>query len=198
MLRHFRQISILILPSLAKKRTTQRASKARRRPPQKKKKKKKKKSRGILYSLTRLIVVLGIAAALHHYWPQLRALAERAPNQLILTSRAIAGTTELQIALAREGFSPGSIDGASGSQTKRALLAYQTAHDLPQTGSFDEATAQFSESKTPCSPNGNSGWRISPKSPPSRKVGAHVGNSTTCALTRPWKCSPNRLKPTPT
>ena len=142
MLRHFRQISILILPSLAKKRTTQRASKARRRPPQKKKK-KKKKSRGILYSLTRLIVVLGIAAALHHYWPQLRALAERAPNQLILTSRAIAGTTELQIALAREGFSPGSIDGASGSQTKRALLAYQTAHDLPQTGSFDEATAQL-------------------------------------------------------
>ena len=48
----------------------------------------------------------------------------------------------MQIALAREGFSPGSIDGNIGSQTKRALLDYQAAHDLPQTGRFDDATAQ--------------------------------------------------------
>ncbi|MFQ3224819.1 MAG: lipoprotein-anchoring transpeptidase ErfK/SrfK [Lentimonas sp.] len=123
---------------MAKKRTIKHATQARRRPT-----KKKKNSRGILYSLTRLIVVLGIAAALYHYWPQLRTFAERAPRQPITTARAILDTTELQIALAREGFSPGSIDGSSGTQTKRALLAYQTAHDLPQTGTFDEATAQL-------------------------------------------------------
>ncbi|CAA6679423.1 MULTISPECIES: L,D-transpeptidase [unclassified Lentimonas] len=123
---------------MAKKRTTKRASKARRRPTQ------KKKSRGILYSLIRILVILGIAVALYYYWPQLRTFVENATkSQPIITSRAIVGTTELQIALAREGFSPGSIDGATGSQTKRALLAYQTAHDLPQTGTFDEATAEL-------------------------------------------------------
>ena len=131
---------------MAKKRTsTKRASKSRRRPA-----KKKKQSRSLLYSLTRIIVALGIAAALYYYWPQLRAFAESAiKSQQVVTTRAIDGTTELQIALAREGFSPGSIDGSIGSQTKRALLAYQTAHELPQTGNFDAATAERLRIKDP-------------------------------------------------
>ncbi len=55
-------------------------------------------------------------------------------------SRPVANTIELQMALAREGFSPGSIDGSVGSQTRQALLAYQGAHQLPPTGEFDAAT----------------------------------------------------------
>lgn len=55
-------------------------------------------------------------------------------------NRAISNTTELQIALARNGFSPGSIDGKIGSQTKLALLAYQSAHGLALTGVFDIET----------------------------------------------------------
>jgi lipoprotein-anchoring transpeptidase ErfK/SrfK len=48
-------------------------------------------------------------------------------------------TLELQIALARSGFSPGSIDGAMGLQTRQALTAYQRAHGLPPTSDGDEA-----------------------------------------------------------
>jgi peptidoglycan hydrolase-like protein with peptidoglycan-binding domain len=54
--------------------------------------------------------------------------------------RKIQNTLELQIALARSGFSPGSIDGALGSQTRQALTAYQRAHELPPTGEWDVAT----------------------------------------------------------
>ena len=129
---------------MAKKRTTKRASKAKRRTAP------KKTHRGILYSLTRLLVVFGVAAAVYHYWPQLHTFFENATQrQPPITTRAIADTTELQIALAREGFSPGSIDGTTGSQTKRALLAYQTAHDLPQTGSFDQTTAKLLQIEDP-------------------------------------------------
>ncbi len=56
-------------------------------------------------------------------------------------ARAVLNTMELQIALARAGFSPGSIDGKDGGQTQLALLAYQTAHNLPTSGIFDSATA---------------------------------------------------------
>lgn len=55
--------------------------------------------------------------------------------------RPISGNTELQIALSREGFSPGSIDGKLGGQTKQALAAYQQANGLDETGVFDETTA---------------------------------------------------------
>lgn len=54
--------------------------------------------------------------------------------------RAIQTALELQIALARKGFSPGSIDGTVGSQTRQALAAYQRAHQLPQTAEWDSAT----------------------------------------------------------
>jgi lipoprotein-anchoring transpeptidase ErfK/SrfK len=47
---------------------------------------------------------------------------------------------EAQVALSRTGISPGSIDGASGSQTRGALEAFQKAHGLQVTGTLDEAT----------------------------------------------------------
>lgn len=55
--------------------------------------------------------------------------------------RLVSGNAELQVALSREGFSPGSIDGKLGGQTKQALTAYQQAHGLDETGVLDEATA---------------------------------------------------------
>ncbi|MDQ8192872.1 L,D-transpeptidase [Coraliomargarita sp. SDUM461004] len=54
--------------------------------------------------------------------------------------RPIVNTLELQMALARKGFSPGSIDGTIGTQTRQAIRAYQIAHNLSPTGEFDVAT----------------------------------------------------------
>ena len=47
---------------------------------------------------------------------------------------------EVQVALGRLGFSPGSIDGLSGPQTRAALQAYQHGKGLPVTGIVDRAT----------------------------------------------------------
>ena len=47
---------------------------------------------------------------------------------------------ELQVALARNGISPGSIDGAVGSQTRAALRAFQQRERVPVTGQLDAAT----------------------------------------------------------
>lgn len=95
----------------------------------------------------RIIVVVITATAVILYWPQLRSLTD--VSSPAPSARAIIGITELQIALAREGFSPGSIDGASGSQTQRALLAYQTSHGLPLTGTFDPDTAELLQIQEP-------------------------------------------------
>ena len=86
------------------------------------------------------------AALVSHYWPQLRNLTDFSKGS---SARAINGTAELQIALARVGFSPGSIDGASGTQTQAALLAYQTSHGLPRSGAFDADTAQILQIQEP-------------------------------------------------
>ena len=47
---------------------------------------------------------------------------------------------EAQIALAREGFSCGPIDGVGGAQSAAALRAYQESRELPVTGALDPAT----------------------------------------------------------
>ena len=57
-----------------------------------------------------------------------------------MLGRAITNALELQMALARSGFSPGSIDGSIGTQTRQALSAYQIAHQLHPSGEFDLAT----------------------------------------------------------
>ena len=54
--------------------------------------------------------------------------------------RPVRNVLEAQIALARLGLSPGCIDGAWGTQTSRALLAYQIHHALPVSGQLDEET----------------------------------------------------------
>ncbi len=53
---------------------------------------------------------------------------------------AISPTLRGQILLDRLGFSPGEIDGRSGSNLRRAVEAYQRAHQLATSGTLDDAT----------------------------------------------------------
>jgi len=54
--------------------------------------------------------------------------------------RPVRDTLEMQLALARQGISCGSIDGIVGSQTRAALRAFQRKEQLPLTGTLDAAT----------------------------------------------------------
>lgn len=56
------------------------------------------------------------------------------------TSRPVQSVFEAQVALARQGISAGSIDGAIGSQTRAALRAFQHRERLPATGELDAIT----------------------------------------------------------
>lgn len=54
--------------------------------------------------------------------------------------RPVHNLFEAQILLARQGISPGSIDGVPGSQTRAALRAFQEREGLPPTGELDAVT----------------------------------------------------------
>jgi len=54
--------------------------------------------------------------------------------------RPVINPFEAQVALARLAISPGSIDGAMGSQTRLALRQFQTENHLPPTGALDAQT----------------------------------------------------------
>ncbi len=58
----------------------------------------------------------------------------------IFTPRPAQNAFEVQLALVQQGISPGSLDGAIGSQTRAALAAFQQKVNLPATGQLDEAT----------------------------------------------------------
>lgn len=54
--------------------------------------------------------------------------------------RTVKTDLELQLALDRRGYSPGSIDGVSGPQTRAAIQAFQQQERLPLSGQMDDAT----------------------------------------------------------
>ncbi|MBC8001953.1 MAG: murein L,D-transpeptidase [Opitutaceae bacterium] len=54
--------------------------------------------------------------------------------------RPVQNPFEAQLAMARLGISSGSLDGAIGSQTRAALIAFQSIEGLPATGALDAAT----------------------------------------------------------
>ena len=63
-----------------------------------------------------------------------------APAPLKLKKKPAAA--DIQILLDRSGFSPGVIDGVGGSNTRKALAAFQGARGLPANGELDAATWQ--------------------------------------------------------
>src|ERR1035437_9623362 len=62
------------------------------------------------------------------------------PEKTTDLSRPVHDVFEGQIALARRGISPGSLDAAMGSQTRAAIAAFQRSQNLPATGTLDAAT----------------------------------------------------------
>jgi lipoprotein-anchoring transpeptidase ErfK/SrfK len=54
--------------------------------------------------------------------------------------RPVQNTFEAQLALLQNGISPGSLDGAMGSQTRAALAAFQLKENLAATGELDAPT----------------------------------------------------------
>jgi lipoprotein-anchoring transpeptidase ErfK/SrfK len=54
--------------------------------------------------------------------------------------RPVRDVFEAQVALARRGISPGSLDAALGSQTRAAISVFQETQNLPPTGLLDTNT----------------------------------------------------------
>jgi len=57
--------------------------------------------------------------------------------------RPVRDSLETQVALARRAISPGSIDGAIGSQTRAAIAAFQRSKKMPESGLLDTNTRAF-------------------------------------------------------
>ncbi len=67
--------------------------------------------------------------------------AQAAAKSAAAKSPTLRGdATALQISLSRAGFSTGEIDGKAGSNTRKAVAAFQAANELPPTGFADDAT----------------------------------------------------------
>ena len=75
--------------------------------------------------------------------PAVAAPRLRTPDATSPATRPVETVLEAQIALARQGISPGSIDGASGSQTRSALIAFQKKNGIVQSGLLDGPTKQL-------------------------------------------------------
>lgn len=82
-------------------------------------------------------------------WP-IPIVSNTVPNSVTAEgSRPVQTTLEAQIVLARSGFSPGSIDGAIGYQTRAAIRGFQQRNGIPQSGELDTATKNALQLKLP-------------------------------------------------
>lgn len=73
--------------------------------------------------------------------PAVPAMAPPAhPAAKLSDTRPVETIFEAQIALVRQGISPGSIDGVAGSQTRAALIAFQTKRGIAPSGALDSQT----------------------------------------------------------
>lgn len=61
-------------------------------------------------------------------------------DRVQFNTRSVQTDFEVQVALDRLGYSPGSIDGVTGRQTQSALMVFQQREGLPITGKADAAT----------------------------------------------------------
>ncbi|WP_269523149.1 L,D-transpeptidase family protein [Coraliomargarita parva] len=84
--------------------------------------------------MTALLLLGLLGVGLYLYRGQ---LFHHAPIQ----GRIADNAAEIQIALARSGYSPGSIDGQLGKQTRQALQAFQRESGLEPSGEYDASTA---------------------------------------------------------
>jgi lipoprotein-anchoring transpeptidase ErfK/SrfK len=88
------------------------------------------------YRIASLALILGVGLFLTS-----EASGSRRPIQ---TTRALDGSSmrhlATQVALDRAGFSPGELDAAIGSNTKRALATFQKSRQLPLRGEIDDQT----------------------------------------------------------
>jgi lipoprotein-anchoring transpeptidase ErfK/SrfK len=108
-----------------------------------------------------LIFLILIAGAIYFFWRREHsqknkiirtpafavAPAKSQPKPIVVARqspadfpRPVLDVLEAQVALARRGISPGSIDAALGSQTRAAISVFQQAENLPQTGKLDSDT----------------------------------------------------------
>jgi lipoprotein-anchoring transpeptidase ErfK/SrfK len=77
------------------------------------------------------------------------AIANRTTSSPGAISAAAERIVQCQVGLARRGFSPGSIDGLMGSQTRAALRAWQQREGWPRTDDLGETNlAQFCAEQT--------------------------------------------------
>jgi lipoprotein-anchoring transpeptidase ErfK/SrfK len=72
--------------------------------------------------------------------------AARAPEGF---PRPVQDIFEAQVALERQGISPGSLDGRFGAQTRAGLRAFQQRPGLPMSGELDLATRGELQLRTP-------------------------------------------------
>jgi lipoprotein-anchoring transpeptidase ErfK/SrfK len=106
-----------------------------------------------------LVIFVLIAGAIWFFWRHghpkkiihapatTTAPAKPPPKPLVIARqspadfpRPVRDVLEAQVALARRGISPGSIDGAVGSQTRMALSVFQQISHLTETGRLDTNT----------------------------------------------------------
>ena len=105
-----------------------------------------------LWLLVLVVFILGTWLWWRHEHPRKIArpaisVSQRPRPTLVLTRqspadfpRPVHDVLEAQVALARRAISPGSIDGALGSQTRAAIAVFQQTQNLPATGVLDADT----------------------------------------------------------